>query len=177
MKRSYYFKLRLRLQSAIPGVLTVVLLIIGAANSQLPGIPEFIPSFTVMAIFFWVIYAPRFMPQGLSFLLGILQDALNGAILGQSAVINLILWGVIYSQRRFLIKESFIVLYGIFAITSLFCSILAWLIFSLVSGQFLFAPSIVIQWLFTIGCYPLVHWIFSNIYLAMVKNFRYSGWR
>ncbi len=177
MKRSYYFKLRLRLQSVLPGVLTVALLIAGAANFQLPGAAEFIPSFSVMAIFFWVIYAPRFMPQWLCFLLGILQDALNGAVLGQSAAINLVLWGVIYSQRRFLIKESFSVLCGIFAITSLLCSILAWLVFSLVNGRIFFTPSILMQWLFTIGCYPLAHWIFSNIYLAMVRNFRYAGWR
>jgi len=177
MKRGFSLRLRLYLLSAVPGLLTAMLIVLGASNFQLSGISEFIPSFAVMAIFFWAIYVPKFMPQWFCLLLGIFQDAINGTVLGQSAVINLILWGIIYSQRRFLIKESFPVLYGIFIITSLAASGLQWLIFCLVTAKIFFSISILIQWFFTATFYPVIHLIFSRIYLAMVKNFRYVGWR
>lgn len=177
MKRNYSLRLQLYLQSAIPGILVIALMVLGGTNFQISGVSEFIPSFAIIAIFFWTIYAPRFMPQWLCFLLGLFQDALNGMVLGESAVVNLILWGIVHSQRRFLIKENFSILYGIFIIASLACAIISWMIFSVVELKASFSIAIFVQWFFTIAFYPLMHYIFSQIYLVIIRNFRYIGWR
>lgn len=45
-----------------------------------------IPDFTLMALLYWHIHAPRHTPMGLAFGLGLLTDATRGALFGQHAV-------------------------------------------------------------------------------------------
>lgn len=45
-----------------------------------------IPDFTLMALLYWHIHAPRLAPMGLAFGLGLLTDATRGALFGQHAM-------------------------------------------------------------------------------------------
>jgi len=60
-----------------------------------------VPDFTLMALLYWHIHAPRHTPMGVAFGLGLLTDATRGALFGQHAVAYaLTAYLALYLRRR-----------------------------------------------------------------------------
>ncbi len=167
----FYLRARLYFNILLPGLLSVFILIISATHLKLPGFSSFVPLFTVMAIFYWVIYAPNFFPKWFVFILGVFQDILYGTPLGISSLINVILWTIIFSQRRVLVRETFMVIWGIFIITALIVCLTNWLIYTFMFSEFMFYEAIFMQWALSVTLYPLMHRIFNGVFTLILKYF------
>ena len=60
-----------------------------------------VPDFTLMALLYWHIHAPRLAPMGVAFGLGLLTDAVRGVLMGQHAVAyTLTAYLALYLRRR-----------------------------------------------------------------------------
>lgn len=121
------------------------------------SITSFIPpNYIIGIIFFWTLYRPDLLSLGGVVLGGLLWDTLYDLIPGQTSL----LWSLIYigilSQRRFLIKKPFTVVWTSFALTVL-CYLGGEVLFSLIfeeQRESLF--SLGIHFLMTIGIYPFI---------------------
>ncbi|MDR2017183.1 MAG: rod shape-determining protein MreD [Burkholderiales bacterium] len=59
------------------------------------------PNFVALTLLYWCTWAPRFIGVGVGFLLGLVIDVANGAVLGQHALaFTLLAFGADYFRRR-----------------------------------------------------------------------------
>lgn len=111
-----------------PFLLVYVLLLISflADMIYVPGWSNLLlrPSFTFMCIFYWAIYRPRLLPFGLLFGMGIIFDAVAGTLLGLHALIWMGCYWVLRGQRRFLLAQSFLVIWVAYALCALVAGLL-----------------------------------------------------
>ncbi|MES2728525.1 MAG: rod shape-determining protein MreD [Pseudomonadota bacterium] len=82
------------------------------------------PSFTFICIFYWALYRPRLIPFGLVFVMGIIFDAVAGTLLGLHALIWMGCLLVLRSQRRFLMGQSFMVVWVTYALCALIAGLM-----------------------------------------------------
>lgn len=148
----------------LPGILTLLLLLLSMVNFRLPGISEFMPFTVAMVVFYWALFVPRLMPKWFVFVLGILQDAAYGAPLGISSLIYLLLWWLVVSQRRYFVKETFVVLWAVFSVFALFITLLSWGIHSLFFDMPLPLGNMGLQWIFSVLFYPFLHMLCNAVH-------------
>ena len=72
----------------------------------------------LMAVYHWAIFRPRLLPAYAVFLAGLLQDILSGAPLGVNALVFLVAYGVVLSQKKFFTGKSFLILWLGFALVA-----------------------------------------------------------
>ena len=87
------------LRGLTPTALTLIMVFVSAVPWQLPGLAPVTPAFTVMAVFYWSIYRPDRLPYAATFAIGIFQDLVTGAPLGMTALVLLLVHGVVAAQR------------------------------------------------------------------------------
>ena len=92
-----------------PPALTLMLVLVGLIPVGLPYVDPVTPAFAVIAVYYWSIYRPEYLPAGVVFVLGLVQDALGGTPLGMSSLVLLAVLGVGVSQRRVFIGKSVLV--------------------------------------------------------------------
>jgi len=157
-------------KAVIPGVISVFLVLLGSVNINIAGIASFVPLYLVMTVYFWSIYSPYYMPKWFVFLIGLFQDILYGMPMGISALLLLVLWGIVVSQRRHLTKEPFIVVWIMFVITIGFYIVAEWLINSIYFGELIFSPAIIMQLIVSVLIYPLIHKLYEFIHTFFLKT-------
>jgi len=148
----------------LPGLMTFLLIMVGAVNFRIPGLTSFIPLFGAAAVFYWGVYRPDLLPKWLVFVIGFFQDSLYGYPPGVSSLTYLLLWWVVVSQRRYLVKEPFWVLWTGFVLVAGLLVFSNWVIMSLYFGQLFLTETIVMQYVFTVLAYPFIHLLFSTIH-------------
>lgn len=171
MVPSKYKKIKLFFFVLIPSLITLSLIIFSAANYPIPGIANFAPLFLTISVFYWALYGPNFIPKWFVFFIGLYQDMLFGTPLGTSTLLNLILYGAIASQQRFLIKEEFPFIWGIFSISAGSICFLYWIINMMYYSKFMFNAEMFVQLIATIFIYPLIHKLFSEIYSLIIEAY------
>jgi rod shape-determining protein MreD len=67
--------------------------------------------FMMMGVYYWSIYRPRLLPIWMIFMFGILIDALTMMPIGLTALILLVTQKLILYQRRYLMGQSFAILW------------------------------------------------------------------
>ena len=97
--------------------------------------------------------------------LGLLEDVLSGSVIGLHAFLYILIYIVIISQRRLILKEPFPVVWGIFGFTAFCYTLLTLLAFRIFEGHYFIGWQPFSQWLMTIVLYPFLHQI--NIYLQV----------
>lgn len=150
-----------------PGFLALILVTLTFLPLRIPGISTFIPMVDAIVIYYWCIYRPSVMPQWFVFLLGIYQDTFYGTALGLSSLTNIILRTIAITQRRLFLKESFVVIWGGFMIFALGVGFFKYIVYMLLSNQFITPNAALIQWMFSIALYPLLHWLCNVFYLSL----------
>ena len=98
-------------RGAIPVTVTVMLVFAASLPWRLPAFVEVTPAFAVMAVFYWTIYRPERFPYAATFGIGVLQDLLAATPLGMTALVLLIVQGVVASQRTFFRGKPFLVVW------------------------------------------------------------------
>ncbi len=67
--------------------------------------------FFLMTIYYWGIYRPTLIPAWLVFIAGCIMDFLSGFPIGLNAFIFLVVQWSVIDQRRFLMGQSFLVVW------------------------------------------------------------------
>lgn len=115
---------------AVYGVLAV-LFILNTVNLSLPFSGRVEVSVLLMAIYYWAIYRPTLLPPWVVFVAGVMFDVLSGLPIGLSAFIFLAVRWVVVDQRLFLMGQSFMMVWLVFAVVLCFASVLQWAVYGL----------------------------------------------
>lgn len=169
--------LRLYIRLQLPSVMALFFSVFAFVNSGiLPG-PEFAPLTTLIFLFYWACYWPRLMHPLFLFVIGLLEDALSGGVIGVRSLLYLIIYSLVLSQRRLILKEPFPVVWIVFAVSSAIYVFASQLAFRLFEGTFYFSSAPLLQWMVTVAAYPLLHQLCLSLQTYLVYIRPMSGRR
>jgi rod shape-determining protein MreD len=117
--------------------------------------------FSVMVIYYWSIYRPRLLPPVLVFGAGIVFDAVSGLPLGLSAFVFLGLRWLVVDQRLFLMGQSFMMVWMVFAAMSAMCLVFQWFMYGVLNFQW--TPILSVMFTFIAGfvVFPIVNMVLN----------------
>jgi rod shape-determining protein MreD len=110
------------------------------------------------------------LPPVVVFTIGLLQDILSGALVGSGAVVLLLVYGVIVSQRIVFLNKSFLVVWFGFMMVALGAGALSWLFASAFSGRLISPGAALFQVLVTMAIYPLLTWILHGVHRLLPQE-------
>ena len=148
----------------IPAGLSVVLVLVTVVPFPIPGYGAMVPMLALASIFFWAIHRPGLLPPVVVFVIGLVQDILTGALVGSGAVVLLLVYGLIVSQRIVFRNKSFLVVWWGFMMVAFGAGALNWLFASAFAGQLIFPGAALFQVLVTIAIYPLLTSILHRVH-------------
>lgn len=144
----------------MPFGLTVILVVLGAVPLHIEGYARVAPMLPLMAIYHWAIFRPDVIPAYAVFTIGLLQDSLTGMPIGVNALVYLVAYGIVLSQRGFFFGKSFIVLWMGFVFVAIGASLASWILVSGFHASLAEPKAVVFQNLLSIGMFPFLAWIF-----------------
>ncbi|WP_419896488.1 rod shape-determining protein MreD [Roseomonas sp. USHLN139] len=151
-------------RAAFPAVTTVLLMVL---TSTPVGLPSALPAVTLGCVFFWSVFRPAAMSPPICFGMGLLQDLLGFAPLGTGILTLLLVHGLALRFRRFLVRQSFLLVWLIF---SGFAAGTAALGFVLVTVLNLRLPAVapaLVQFALSAGFYPAIAALLTRLHRAM----------
>lgn len=151
---------------AFPGVSTAVLMVLAAAPIGLPS-PVFAVALPCVA--FWTIFRPAAMSPPVTFLLGLLLDLLGLSPLGAGVLVLLVVQGIALRLRRFLARQSFLVVWLAFCVAAAGAALLHWGLHVLLSLQLHPLAPALHGALLSAGLYPAIALVLSRIHEAMLQ--------
>ena len=152
-----YKKFEIWMWQALPGLITLALLIVYLIPKHISGFGQVMPLFPLMAVFFWGLTQRETMPYWLVFLLGLVMDTATGLPLGLSSLLYVLFLAMLHAQRRYIRKEGFIIKWGFFALSLAALMALNWLLLWIFFAQFASIRPAVVQWLLSSCIYPFFH--------------------
>ena len=132
------------------------------------GIPQsgktgVMPVPAIAAVYFWTLYRPALMAPLAVFLLGVLSDLLTGAPLGVHPLLLLLLHAVVLTQRRVLARQSFLLVWIVFATFASAALGLGWGLRALLSFTLLPVEPALYELALTVAIYPALSWLFVRV--------------
>ena len=109
-----------------------------------------------MCIYYWTIYRPTLLPPWAVFLIGCVMDVLSGLPIGMNAIVFVLAQRIVFKQRRFLMGQSFIMIWVGFAMVVFASVIVQWIIFALIHWRWFVPDTFLISSLFGIALFPLI---------------------
>jgi rod shape-determining protein MreD len=158
------------IRQLLPVSLVLVLILVNALPSRLPGFAAVVPLLPLIGVYYWSIYRPDLMPPAVAFGLGLLNDVIAGLPLGVSSLIYLLVQGMTASQRRFFHGKPFRIAWWGFGLVSSGAFILQWLLVSALVKHALEPRAVVFEFLMTLFFYPLLSWLFARTQLALLRS-------
>jgi rod shape-determining protein MreD len=149
-------------RNLVPLAVTLALVILGAVPLPVAGYASVVPLFAPCAVFFRAVYRPALLPPWLVFVVGLVQDALAGTPFGLSAIMLLLAYGMVASQRRFFIGKPFTLVWWGFMLIALIAIVVAWLLASITLGVVIRPGPATFQFLITLALYPLATLLLSG---------------
>jgi rod shape-determining protein MreD len=153
-------------RAALPGGLTAILLVLAAVPVGLFGL---VPAVALPCVFFWSVFRPATLPPPAVFGLGLLQDLLTAAPPGAGVLVLLVTHGLAARWRRFLVKQSFLVVWLAFCGFTAGAALLGGALQALLLWRFLPVPPGFWQALLTAGLYPGLAWVLTRVHEAMLR--------
>lgn len=170
MKGSFLQQIDQAVRHLLPVGLVLLLILINALPSRLPGFAAVVPLLPLIGVYYWSIYRPDLMPPALAFGLGLLNDVIAGTPLGVSSLVYLLAQGMTASQRRFFHGKPFRIAWWGFGLVSAGAFALQWLLVSLLLGHTLEPRAVMFEFLMTLFFYPLLSWLFARTQLALLRS-------
>ena len=159
-----------KVKETIPFLFTFILVLISVIPIRIPGYTEIAPVFPLISIYHWAIYRPTLLPLWAVFILGTLYDLLSGVPLGLYILVFLSVYGIVVSQRRFIIGKSFFVYWLGYGIIALGAALESWFVASVWYASLLNLQSIFFQYLISFGIFPIVAWISLRLQQAFFRQ-------
>ena len=166
----FWHKLETSSRNLMPGLLTLLMILLTVAPRQITGRVDFMPVLVLIAIYYWGIFRPRLMQYWWVFLLGLLQDALMGMPVGMSSLLFLLFLFLVRWQGRMYARQSFMSMWFGFALLSATIFLLNWTMMTLFFGRPMVIQTAVIQWIMTAGIYPFLHQAFNWMYQFLPRK-------
>ena len=126
------------------------------------------PLIPLVVVYFWSLYAPRYLPAASIFVIGLLQDLLSGGPLGLWPAVYLVVQYVAMSQQAYFLGREVHVVWMGFAVAAASVSVILWLFMSLLSATLLPLGGLAFQMLTTIAVYPLFAIVFGNLHRRVI---------
>lgn len=149
---------------SLPVIVTIVITLALMAPMDLLPIPA--PDIVLIAVFFWAISGPSFLPPWAVLLLGLLQDFVTGTPPGFWALIYLFAYGFTLSQRVFFKGRSGIGAWIGFALVAGLAAIATWVLGSIVYMRWLPPSQIYLQAAVTF----IAYWPVSKVFHLMRRT-------
>lgn len=162
MKSSLWHHLDLVARTLWPFTLTVLLLILGIVPLQIPHLAPVSPGFALISVYYWALHRPTILPAPAVFLIGVLNDFFGDAPVGVGALVLLIVYSIIVSQRRNFLGAPFALVWLGFAAVAAGAAFAAWMISSLLFGTAVDPRPAIFDCLLTVGLYPAVAHLFAR---------------
>lgn len=143
-------------RSSTPSLLLLFLVILGQLPFSLPGDSAVTPFFVLMAVFYWGLHRPDLVPAIVVFLVGLLQDALQGEPFGVNAFVLIAVYWFVASQQRHFGGRPFLVLWLVFALVALVAEALRWLLVSVLTTTLIAPWPVTFEYLMTVALYPVL---------------------
>lgn len=170
MKANPFQRLDQALRHLLPFCLTLLLVLIDAMPTRLPGFAMVAPLLPLIGVYYWSIHRPELLPPSSAFLLGLVNDIIGGTPLGVTALVFLVLQGLASSQRRFFLGKPFLVAWWGFTLVAIGSVTAQWVLVSLLFGRSVDFLAVLFELLMTLFCYPLFSWLFSRTQLALLRS-------
>lgn len=170
MKPTIWVRMDTLVRHMVPMVVTLVLLLLTAVPTHLPGFAGIAPILPLMGVYYWAIYRPELLPAWAAFLIGFLYDIIAGTPLGVNALVLLLVQGVSAAQRRFFLGKSFMVAWWAFGLLAAGSIGLSWLLVTILSGRVVDAAPVIFEYLLTMGLFPLLTWLLARTQMAFLKD-------
>ncbi len=162
VKAPFLQRMDLALRSAAPLALSLVILLLGHVPFGLPGGISVTPFLPLICVFYWTVHRPDLMPAWSVFILGLLHDLISGGAFGVGTFVLLAAYGLVASQRRFLVSFSVPLLWLSFAVVALLAALVVWVLTMIITGLLLSPAPLAYQYVLTVALYPLLAWIFAR---------------
>lgn len=157
-------------RQALPVALALVLVLVSALPASLPVFRETAPAWVLIAVFHWSVHRPNLMPVQAVFLIGLLQDLLLGSPLGIGALIYVLIRGTAGRMAQLAAGRGFIGLWLTFALAAAAAFLVRYVIMVLWHAQLIAPVPSLLQWLVTVGVYPLVAWAFVRVQKGLLGH-------
>jgi rod shape-determining protein MreD len=170
LKPSIWVRMDAWMRQFVPFGITLVLLLLTAVPTRLPGFASIAPILPMMGVYYWAIYRPDLLPAWAAFVIGLLYDIVAGTPLGVNALVLLLVQGTAASQRRFFLAKSFLVSWWAFALLAGGATGLSWLLITLLSARAIEPSPVLFQYLMTLGLFPVLTWLLARTQMALLKD-------
>lgn len=133
------------------------------------NIVSFLPAellFTLPLIYYWAIHRPELLSPFSLFLVGVFDDILAGALIGQTSLLLMVLYGVVLLQKHHVKGSSFSIAWVGFCCYMLIATFVEWGIASVIHEQFISLTPFIIQNVLAAVLYP---W-FNKIVILLEKQ-------
>lgn len=157
-------------RNAVPLLLTVFLVMVGAVPFPVSGVAAAPPMLGLAAFFYWAIYRPGLLGFGAAAGLGLFHDLLNGIPIGVTSLVYVLVYGLMTSQRRYFVSTRPWVLWAVFAPVALGASTLNWFLGSVLAAAPLPATAFLVAALVTLAIYPVVAWLCGRAYQILPEE-------
>lgn len=124
------------------------------------------PDIALIAVFFWAIFGPAFLPPWAVLILGLTQDVAMGTPVGFWALIYLLAYGFAQSQRVFFVGRTGLGAWMGFAIVAALTAVAVWILGSIVYTRWLPPAPIFWQTAMTV----LFYWPVSKVFALMRRS-------
>lgn len=143
-------------RNATPSLLLIFLVVLGQLPFSLPGDSAVTPYFVLAAVFYWSLHRPDLLPASVVFVVGLLQDALEGEPFGVNAFVLIAVYWFVASQQRLLGDRPFLILWLIFGMVALVAELMRWLLVSMLTASMIAPWPVMFEYLITVALYPLL---------------------
>jgi rod shape-determining protein MreD len=146
------------------------LFVLSAIPLEIAHLGEIRPVFMLMAIYYWTILRPSPWSPIAVFVIGLVLDLLAAYPLGMHALIFVLAQWVTGSQRKFLLGQSFLVIWAGFALIALGAGALQWVLFILFNLTLFSARLMLISTVLSVFLFPLLALLLSIVHKALADD-------
>lgn len=157
-------------RNMVPVTITLLLVLLTMVPVGVVAIDRLLPLLPLMAIYHWSIYRPALMTGIAVFGIGIAVDLLTGSYLGVNTLILLLVRYAVASQRSFLAKRSFWLVWWGFMVVCALALLVEWLLVSALAKQFVWPQSFLLQYLIGLTVYPLVSAFLTGVQGSLMRR-------
>lgn len=154
----------------VPLGLTLLLVLLETSPLPIPNFATVAPALSLSGLYYWALHRPDLMPPAAVFCVGALLDIVSGTSLGVNALVLLVAYGAVLSQRRFVLGKPFAIVWFGFLLTVVLAGLLGWIILSVLNGHVLNPQRLMAQTVVTVLVYPVVAWVVGRMHRRFVRD-------
>ena len=131
--------------------------------SRFLGITESPPDLIIISIYYWSFYKIEYFPIWFLILLSIYNDFIIGMPISPTCTMNLMLYQIIIMNKNILSNKSFKLVWMYFSFFTFLIMIIKHIFISLISQKIFTIEFVLMQYIFTILLYPLMHHLYNKL--------------